>query len=94
MLVTNATTRLESDVDRLGIADLVDGVVNSARLGFAKPDPRIYLAAAELAGVAPRRCLFVDDSARNTEAARELGMSVLHFQGTQGLRELVLSRRR
>ncbi len=94
VLVTNATTRLESDVDRLGIADLVDGVVNSARLGFAKPDPRIYLAAAELAGVAPRRCLFVDDSARNTEAARELGMSVLHFQGTQGLRELVLSRRR
>ena len=40
VLVTNATTRLESDADRLGLADHVDAIVNSARLHAAKPDPR------------------------------------------------------
>lgn len=92
VLVTNATTRLESDVDTLGLAAHVDAIVNSARLGFAKPAREIYLAAAELAGVPPRRCLFVDDSAANAEAARALGMTAHHFTGPSGLRA-VLSQR-
>lgn len=75
VLVTNATTRLESDVDRLRLADHVDAIVNSARLGTAKPDPAIYLAAADKAGVPPERCLFIDDSATNTAAAQALGMT-------------------
>jgi putative hydrolase of the HAD superfamily len=92
VVVTNATTRLESDTNVLGLTGLVDGIVNSARLGAAKPDRRIYLAAAELAGVPPQRCLFVDDSATNTEAARALGMSAHHFTGAPGLRAFLVSR--
>lgn len=92
ILVTNATTRLESDVDRLGLMDHVDGIVNSARLKAAKPDRKIYLAAAELAGVPVGHCLFVDDSVTNTEAARALGMTAHHFTGAPGLREVLASR--
>ena len=92
VIVTNATTRLESDVDRLGLARHADAIVSSARLKTAKPDPAIYLAAAELAGVPPRKCLFVDDSATNTDAARALGMTAHHFTGAPGLRELLASR--
>jgi putative hydrolase of the HAD superfamily len=92
ILVTNATTRLESDVDRLGLAGHVDAIVNSARLNAAKPDPNIYLAAAERAGVPPTRCLFVDDSAVNTDAAAALGMAAHHFTGAPGLREVLVSR--
>ncbi|MDQ3790401.1 MAG: HAD-IA family hydrolase, partial [Actinomycetota bacterium] len=75
VLVTNATTRLESDVDVLGIARHVDAIVNSARIGAAKPEAAIYLAAAAEAGTAPEGCLFVDDSATNVDAARALGMT-------------------
>ncbi|MFG2335120.1 HAD family hydrolase [Streptomyces yangpuensis] len=39
-LVSNATTRLEQDLERQGLAGLADCVVNSARIGLAKPDPR------------------------------------------------------
>lgn len=92
VLVTNATTRLESDVDRLGLAAMVDAIVNSAWIGAAKPDPRIYVAAAEAAGVPPERCLFVDDTAANTDAARALGMTAHHFTGPAGLREVIASR--
>ncbi|GAA3805781.1 HAD family phosphatase [Streptomyces coacervatus] len=80
VLVSNATVRLEDDLTALGLADLADEVVNSARVGLAKPDPRIYRLAADLAGTRPDRCLFVDDSAENVEAAAALGMHPVHFR--------------
>ena len=80
VLVSNATVRLEDDLTALGLADLADEVVNSARVGLAKPDPRIYRLAADLAGVRPERCLFVDDTEENTEAATALGMHPVHFR--------------
>lgn len=89
VLVSNATTRLDADVALLGIDDHVDHIVSSARAGVAKPDPRIYRIAADAAGVAVERCLFVDDAAANVDAARELGMTALLFEGVAGLRELL-----
>jgi putative hydrolase of the HAD superfamily len=89
VLVSNATTRLEADIALLGIGDHVDHVVSSARVGVAKPDPRIFRVAAEKAGVAPSRCLFVDDTPANVEAARALGMTALLFDGPAGLAELL-----
>ncbi|RPF33981.1 HAD family hydrolase [Streptomyces sp. TLI_185] len=85
VLVSNATVRLEDDLTALGLADLADEVVNSARVGLAKPDPRIYRLAADLAGVRPERCLFVDDTEENTEAAAALGMQPVHFRTAQDL---------
>lgn len=89
VLVTNATTRLEADLAVLGVDELVDHVVSSARVGFAKPDPRIYRLAAQRAGASPARCLFVDDSAGNVDAARSLGMTGLLYDGPARLTELL-----
>ncbi|OEV04468.1 HAD-IA family hydrolase [Streptomyces oceani] len=86
VLVTNATTRLEEDLVALELADAVDAVVNSARLGAAKPDAAVYHAAAETAGVPPARCLFVDDGEANVEAAVRQGMTGHHYANAAGLR--------
>lgn len=75
VLVTNATVELEDDLASLGLSDLADHVVSSARVGVAKPDRKIYEIAAEQAGVEMSRCLFVDDRLENVEAAVGLGMS-------------------
>ncbi|MFD0269456.1 HAD family hydrolase [Streptomyces sp. NPDC127106] len=80
VLVTNATEELEADLVALGLADLAHHVVSSARVGVAKPDRRIYEIAAERAGVAVHRCLFVDDRAENVEAAVEIGMTGVHYR--------------
>lgn len=80
VLVSNAAMELESDLHSLGLSDLADHVVNSARVGLAKPDPRIYHLAAELAGISPERCLFVGDSEENLRAAAELGMHGVLFR--------------
>lgn len=86
-LVSNATTRLESDLARQGLDTLADAVVNTSRIGVAKPDPRVYLIAAERVGAPVHRCLFVDDTAANVIAAREVGMTALHYRTIGDLRE-------
>ncbi|WP_235854578.1 HAD family hydrolase [Nonomuraea aridisoli] len=80
ILVTNAMDTLEAHLDLLGLTYFADDVVSSHRVGVAKPDPAIYRIAAERAGVAPERCLFVDDRPANVEAARALGMTGVHYR--------------
>jgi putative hydrolase of the HAD superfamily len=89
VLVTNATLELEADLERLGLADLADHVVSSARVGVAKPDSLIYEIAAERAGVAAHRCLFVDDRKENVDAAVSLGMTGVHYREPADLRAVL-----
>lgn len=80
VLVTNATRWLDEDLNRLGLTDLAHSVVNSSHVGVAKPDPRIYEIAVGRAGVTADRCLFVDDTRENVDAAVALGMTGVHHR--------------
>jgi epoxide hydrolase-like predicted phosphatase len=61
------------------IRDLFDVVVISAEVGLHKPQPEIYLLAAERLGVDPKDCVFVDDLRENCAGAEAVGMTaVLH----------------
>lgn len=86
-LLTNATTRLEADLQTHGIAEQFDAICNSARLGIAKPDQRTFRLAAESLGVQPEACVFVDDTPANVEAAMAIGMAGIHYTGIEALRE-------
>jgi putative hydrolase of the HAD superfamily len=88
-LVSNATTRLERDLAQQGLDDLADTVVNTSRVGLIKPDPRVYLLAAERVGTPVHRCLFIDDTAANVTAAREVGMAALHYRQIEDLRSVL-----
>ncbi|GII30484.1 HAD-IA family hydrolase [Planotetraspora mira] len=87
VLVTNATTRLERDLARVGLLDAVDAIVNSSAVGVAKPDRRIYEIAAARAGASTGRCLFIDDHADNVRVSEELGMTGVLYRGPRDLRE-------
>ncbi|MQA05159.1 MAG: HAD-IA family hydrolase [Streptosporangiales bacterium] len=86
VLMSNATTRLEDELEVLGIAGDIDIVVSSARLGVAKPEPAAYFAAAQLAEADVTRCLFVDDAAINVEVAQAVGMQGHVYTGADELR--------
>jgi putative hydrolase of the HAD superfamily len=62
-----------------------DVLALSFRLGAAKPDERIYLRAAELAGVAPRDIFYCDDIAANVAAARRVGFDAVQYTDTAAL---------
>ena len=95
-LLSNASDRLEDFVEnKLGIADLFDQVVNSARVGLAKPDPAIYELTLERLGIAPQEAIFVDDRARNVISASQLGIRVIHhmtFERTAAQIEALLEK--
>jgi putative hydrolase of the HAD superfamily len=75
-LATNQTEhRGRYMAENLGYADLLDGAFWSYELGLAKPDPAYFTAILERLGHQARDVLFVDDSARNVEAAREVGLA-------------------
>jgi len=61
------------------------GIVVSAHEGLLKPDPRIYARLCERYGLDPARCLFIDDSEANVEAARAYGMQGHHFLSSAAL---------
>ena len=79
VLVSNATTRLESDLRRLGIDRAFDHVFNSSAIGHVKPHPEVYHAALDLLGIEANEVLFIDDRAENVNAAAETGMTGHHF---------------
>lgn len=64
------------------IDDIFEVVIDSAFVGMRKPDRQIYELTLERLGdgIRPEECLFVDDIEVNCDAAREIGMSVVHFQ--------------
>jgi epoxide hydrolase-like predicted phosphatase len=76
-LVSNSWSTSHYDRDLL--AELFDAVVISAEVGMHKPQPEIYLLAADRLGLAPARCVFVDDLRENCAGAEAVGMTaILH----------------
>jgi putative hydrolase of the HAD superfamily len=58
--------------------ELFDAVVISGEVGMRKPEPRIFLHAAGLLGMAPEDCVFIDDLEPNVKAAVGCGMTGVH----------------
>ena len=87
-LFSNASTRLEADLESCGLDAAFDVVFNSARLGLAKPDAEAFRTVATLLEVPIERCLFVDDTLPNVEGARAAGMQAEPFTGITELRSL------
>jgi len=59
------------------VMTLFEHVIESSKLGFRKPDPRIYRHACELIGVPPERCVYLDDLGINLKPAKALGMQTI-----------------
>ena len=67
----------------LDIEDLIEEIVTSEDCEKGKPDPDIFLLAAERLGVEPGECLVVEDSRNGLIAAERAGMSRVGFNGAE-----------
>jgi putative hydrolase of the HAD superfamily len=59
---------------------LFDVVVISAEVGMRKPEERIFRHTAELLGLEPEECVFIDDVAANIAAAEAIGLIGVHHR--------------
>ncbi len=67
----------EYNLERAGIAELFDATVCGGEAAHGKPEPDIFLLAAEKLGADPARCFVVEDSANGIRAGHAAGMRVI-----------------
>lgn len=79
MAVATGSNRrvVEKTLQMLGISDWFDEVVTSEDVVEGKPAPDVFLYAAKLLGVAPSRCLVLEDAPAGILAAQRAGMQVM-----------------
>jgi putative hydrolase of the HAD superfamily len=66
--------------------EIFDATVISGDVGLHKPEPEIYLLGAERLGVAPEKCVFVDDLRENVAGAESVGMTALLHRDSEATR--------
>jgi len=71
------------------VMTLFDHVIESAKIGLRKPDPRIYQMMIEALGVDPKNCVYLDDLGVNLKPARAMGMTTIKvLSGDQAITDL------
>ncbi len=79
--ITNNFTAMQGStmgsLYKADIMTLFHHVIESAKAGLRKPDPRIYLMMTDALGVDPAHCVYLDDLGINLKPARTLGMATI-----------------
>lgn len=60
-VISNADGRMEGAIERAGLRDRFEFVIDSEIQGVSKPDPGIFHAATGRLGLPPSECLYVGD---------------------------------
>jgi beta-phosphoglucomutase len=61
-------------LERVGIKELFDAVSDGNIISKAKPDPEVFLKAADMVGVKPDKCVVFEDAVAGVQAALNAGM--------------------
>lgn len=64
-------------LEKCGIERYFSALANGDLVKKAKPDPAIFLLAAQMLGLQPQECVVIEDSFAGIEAARRAGMKVV-----------------
>jgi beta-phosphoglucomutase len=68
---------LDLILDLTGIGPYLQAIIGSEETQRGKPDPQVFLAAAERLGIAPGRCVVFEDAVAGVQAARNGGMKCI-----------------
>ena len=79
---------IEVSLDVLGFRGFFSKIVTAEDVTHGKPDPEVFLKAAEKIGTAPERCVVFEDAHVGIEAAHSAGMRVIGVATTNPLDEL------
>jgi beta-phosphoglucomutase len=61
-------------LDRIGIREFFDAVADGNVVSKAKPNPEVFIKAAEMVGVDRRKCIVFEDAVAGVQAALNAGM--------------------
>ena len=68
---------------------IFDGVYFSWETGYVKSQPQAYKHVLEINRLMPGECIFFDDSEKNVQLAKSLGLHARRFEGLQAAKEAI-----
>lgn len=74
-------------LERLGITPLFDAIIDGNKVSKAKPDPEVFLRAADELCTPPANCVVFEDAEAGVEAALRAGMGVVGIGKSSTLKE-------
>jgi 2-haloacid dehalogenase len=74
-------------IERFEFLELFEGIVVSGREFMKKPDLRIYHLTLNRYNIKAETAVFIDDSQRNIDAAKQLNIHGIHFKSPEQLRK-------
>ena len=69
---------------QIGLDSYFDAVSDGNNITHSKPNPEVFLKAAEMLNIAPEDCMIVEDADAGIEAGKRAGMKTLALQGANG----------
>jgi len=80
-VLASASRNAPAIIDRLGLGPVpgpfFDGIADPGAVVCGKPDPELFLLAADIAGVSPEDCVGIEDSLAGIHAIKAAGMKAL-----------------
>lgn len=69
---------------QIGLDGYFDAVSDGNNISRSKPDPEVFVKAAEMLGISPDCCMIVEDADSGIEAGKRAGMATLSVNGAKG----------
>lgn len=70
---------IETNLKELGISNAFTVKVSGEEVAHSKPEPDVFLKAAELLGASPEICTVIEDTKNGSRAAKAAGMTCIGF---------------
>ncbi len=79
---SNRPEAIETSLREAHLQDRFSIIISGADVSWGKPDPEIFLLAAEQLSLPPERCIAIEDSSSGVEAACRAGMTCIGVTNT------------
>ena len=79
---------VEFVLDKTGLKEYFVNIVDDTKITKSKPDPEVFLKAAELINMSAEQCVVFEDSLSGIQAARSAGMKIVAVTTTHAANNL------
>lgn len=75
LAIGSSSKNAKTILRQIGLLDFFDAISDGNNIKRSKPDPEVFLCAADMIGLKPEQCLIVEDAVAGIEAGKAGGFS-------------------
>ena len=87
IVLGSASKNAQIILDKIGITDYFDAIIDGTKTTKSKPDPEVFLLGAEAVKAKPKECIVFEDAQKGIEAALKGGFYTVGVGNSDALEE-------